>query len=154
MLWFCSFAIETTFPLSNFKTKHIFGILMKRVKFLLSFEAPEALQFFYIFFTAAQGGGFPNGRRSLWRVFRECFLLLFYCIKVEFESSPVSESDYSKWTIWTELPWIMLLPLPSKNLHGWAKIGPRGRVSFTEKWSWSAAILYKSTLYKRAPLPM
>ena len=24
----CSFAIETTFPLSNFKTKHIFGTLM------------------------------------------------------------------------------------------------------------------------------
>ena len=29
----CSFAIETTFPLSNFKTKHIFGILMTLRKF-------------------------------------------------------------------------------------------------------------------------
>ena len=36
----CSFAIETTFLLSNFKTKHIFGILMKRVKFLKPFGAP------------------------------------------------------------------------------------------------------------------
>ena len=30
----CSFAIETTFPLSNFKTKHTFGILMTLRKFL------------------------------------------------------------------------------------------------------------------------
>ena len=30
-----------TFPLSNFKTKHIFGILMKRVKFLKAFGAPQ-----------------------------------------------------------------------------------------------------------------
>ena len=30
----CSCAIETTFPLSNFKTKHIFGILMALRKFL------------------------------------------------------------------------------------------------------------------------
>ena len=28
ILCVCSFAIETTFPLSNFQTKHIFGILM------------------------------------------------------------------------------------------------------------------------------
>ena len=28
-----SSAIETTFPLSNFKTKHIFGILMSLMKF-------------------------------------------------------------------------------------------------------------------------
>ena len=44
--WFCDsvclFAIETTFPLSNFKTKHIFGILMERVTFLKPFGAPQA----------------------------------------------------------------------------------------------------------------
>ena len=76
----CSFAIETTFPLSNFKTKHIFGILMARVKFLKPFGAPLAPQFLFIFFIAVEGGGkfffsvftftavegvgFPNGR---WR---------------------------------------------------------------------------------------
>ena len=38
----CSFAIETTFPLSNFKTKHIFRILMERVKLLKPFRAPQA----------------------------------------------------------------------------------------------------------------
>ena len=41
-LWFCPFAIETTFPLSNFKTKHIFGILRERVTFLNQFGAPQA----------------------------------------------------------------------------------------------------------------
>ena len=34
-------AIVTTFPLSNFKTKHIFGIHMERVKFLKSFGASK-----------------------------------------------------------------------------------------------------------------
>ena len=48
-LWFCSFGIETTFPSSNFKTKHIFGILMKRVKYLKPFEAPAALQICFLF---------------------------------------------------------------------------------------------------------
>ena len=38
----CPVAIETTFPLSNFKTKHIFGILVERVTFLKSFGAPQA----------------------------------------------------------------------------------------------------------------
>ena len=33
----CPFAIETTFPLADFKTKHIFGILMERVTFLNPF---------------------------------------------------------------------------------------------------------------------
>ena len=33
----CPFAIETTFPLSNFKTKRILGILMERVMFLKPF---------------------------------------------------------------------------------------------------------------------
>jgi len=106
--WFrdsvCLFAIETTFPLSNFKTKHIFGILVERVTFLKPFGAPPergargapnsfllfyrrrrrrkltprpgppgapnmlmAPQIFYIFFsyysfTAAEGGGYLNGR--------------------------------------------------------------------------------------------
>ena len=41
-LWFCPFAIEATFPLSNFKTKHIFGILVERVTFLKPLGAPEA----------------------------------------------------------------------------------------------------------------
>ena len=31
-LWFCSCAIESIFPLSNFKTKHIFGTLMPQRK--------------------------------------------------------------------------------------------------------------------------
>jgi len=78
----CLFAIETTFQLSNFKTKHIFGILMEQVTFLKSFGAPEAPEIFYIYylfwrpdrgapgapifflsfsFTAAKGGGFPTG---------------------------------------------------------------------------------------------
>ena len=48
-LWFCSFAIETTFPLSNFKTKHIFGILVERVTFFKSFGAPKAPQIFFSF---------------------------------------------------------------------------------------------------------
>ena len=38
----CPFAIETTFPLSDFKTKHIFGIPMERVTFLKPFGAPQA----------------------------------------------------------------------------------------------------------------
>ena len=73
----CSFAIETTLPLSNFKTKHIFGILIARDKFLKPFGAPKAPHFFcyrrhpewgapnfflILFFTAAEGGDFPNGR--------------------------------------------------------------------------------------------
>ena len=37
----CPFAIETTFPLSNFKIKHIFGILMTLRKFLKPW-APQA----------------------------------------------------------------------------------------------------------------
>ena len=37
----CSSAIETTFPWSNFKTKHIFGILMTLLKFL-KLWAPQA----------------------------------------------------------------------------------------------------------------
>ena len=38
----CSFAIETTFSLSNFKTKHIFGILMTLWKFLKLWGACSA----------------------------------------------------------------------------------------------------------------
>ena len=73
-LWFCSFAIETIFPLSNFTAKYIFGILMAQVKFLKLFRVPQVPQFFlnaapcgarlapqifiYIYcFTAARGGG-------------------------------------------------------------------------------------------------
>jgi len=37
----CPFAIETTFPLSNFKTKHIFGILITLRKFF-KLWAPQA----------------------------------------------------------------------------------------------------------------
>ena len=37
----CSFAIEASFPLSNFKTKHIFGILMILWTFL-KLWAPQA----------------------------------------------------------------------------------------------------------------
>ena len=57
----CSSAIETTFPMSNFKTNHIFGILMAWVKSWHGsspFGAPQAPQFF---FTTAEGG---VGRRS------------------------------------------------------------------------------------------
>ena len=38
-LFVCSSTIETTFPLSNFKTKHIFGILMALRKILKPFGA-------------------------------------------------------------------------------------------------------------------
>ena len=63
VLSLCPFAIETTFPLSNFKTKHIFGILMERDKFLKPFGAPQAppkrgaggARIYYIFI-AAEGG--------------------------------------------------------------------------------------------------
>ena len=119
----CSSAIETTFPLSNFKTKHIFGILKARVKFLkpfgepqasensgatggpifffyrcrrrrklpprvgrpwlLKYGAPIAPQFCFSSFTAAIGGGFPNGRSPRGRgksgrrlVFRELYLFI------------------------------------------------------------------------------
>ena len=41
-LWFCPFAIETTFLLSDFKTKQIFGILMERVTFLKPLGALQA----------------------------------------------------------------------------------------------------------------
>ena len=76
----CPFNIETTFPLSNFETKHIFGILIARVKFLNPqivffyhhqrwrklppqfFFCPNFLS--YHSFTTAEGGGFQNGR---WR---------------------------------------------------------------------------------------
>ena len=56
----CSFAIETTFMLSNFKTKHIFGILMAQRRFLKLFGAPETwgatgAPFFFFSFTAAEG---------------------------------------------------------------------------------------------------
>ena len=56
----CSFAIETTFPLSDFKTKHIFGNFMNGSPF----GAPKAPQtFFYIYwpilmkFNFFEGGG-------------------------------------------------------------------------------------------------
>ena len=82
-LWFCPSAIETIFPLSNFKTKHIFGILMAERKFLIPFGAPESAEilgaagapiFFWrrprhnffisiLSFTAAEGGGVSYGRR-------------------------------------------------------------------------------------------
>ena len=58
-LWFWSFAIETTFPLFNFKTKHIFGILMTLRKFLKLCPlkgAPQAHQICFFSFTAAEGG--------------------------------------------------------------------------------------------------
>ena len=42
----CSFAIETTFPFSNFNTKHTFGILMTLRKFL-SYGAPQAPHIFF-----------------------------------------------------------------------------------------------------------
>ena len=69
----CSFTIETTFPLSNFKTKLIFGILMTLRKFLKLWvpQAPPRKgaegarnmgrrrrpEFFFLSFTAAEGGG-------------------------------------------------------------------------------------------------
>ena len=46
----CSFAIEITFPLSHFKTKNIFEILMERVQSSKPFGAPKAPQFFILFF--------------------------------------------------------------------------------------------------------
>ena len=70
----CPFAIETTFPFSNFKTKHIFRILMT-LRTFVKLWAPQATpktgaegsrnmgyhrrpKFFFLNpFTAAEGGG-------------------------------------------------------------------------------------------------
>ena len=53
----CPFAIKTTFPLSKFKTKHIFGILMTLRKFL-KLWAPQAPPRRGVGpFPAAEGGG-------------------------------------------------------------------------------------------------
>ena len=48
---------------SNFETKHIFGILMTLRKLLKLWGAAGAPIFFPLSFTAAEGGGFQNGRR-------------------------------------------------------------------------------------------
>ena len=45
----CSSAIETTFPLSNFKTKHIFRISMALRKHLKPFGALQAPEIFFSF---------------------------------------------------------------------------------------------------------
>ena len=67
----CSSAIESTFPLFNFKNKHIFGILMALRKFLKRFRAPGENPFFFpaadsavpisFSFTTAVGGAPPEG---------------------------------------------------------------------------------------------
>ena len=89
-LWFCSSAIETTFPLFNFKTKHIFVILMalrkpqdhlgrrrrpkkKLCVFLYSrrrWRFPPMMPyiwaapiFSFLNRNAAEGVGFPNGHQ-------------------------------------------------------------------------------------------
>ena len=62
VLSFCSLAIETTFPLSNFKTEHIFGILVVLRKFEEHMGRRRRPKFFINFlFTGTEGGGF---RRS------------------------------------------------------------------------------------------
>ena len=74
----CPFAIETTFPLSNFKTKHIFGILMT-LRTFLKLWAPQATPKtgaegaqnmgchrrpkFFIFFLLPPPKAAQNGRR-------------------------------------------------------------------------------------------
>ena len=69
-LWFCSFAIETTFPLSKFKNKHIFWILMARVKFSKLFGAPQAPQIFiFIFLSRPPRVGAPGAPNSFIIVF-------------------------------------------------------------------------------------
>ena len=59
--WFrdsvCLFAIETTFPLSDFKTKYIVGIPMERFTFLKPFGAPKASQFFFLWETRKKNQG-------------------------------------------------------------------------------------------------
>ena len=55
-----SSTIETIFPLSNFKTKHIFGILMALRKFLKLFGWSQAPQFFFCR-NAAKGCAPPGG---------------------------------------------------------------------------------------------
>ena len=81
----CAFAIETTFPLSNFKTKHIFGILMTLQTFLKLWapQAPIAAgarnmghhrrpRFLFLFsFTVAEGGGKRAPKAPLSRRARE-----------------------------------------------------------------------------------
>ena len=53
----CPFTIETTFPLSNFKTNYIFGILMTLQKSLKLWGAAGTPKFILFFSsTAAEGG--------------------------------------------------------------------------------------------------
>ena len=59
----CPFAIETTFPLSNFKTKHIFGILKTLRKFLKLWGVAGAPIYFSV--TAAEGAAPLVGERNL-----------------------------------------------------------------------------------------
>ena len=59
----CSFAIKTTFPLSNLKTKHIFGILMTLQKFLKLWGAKGAPIFFFRMPPAPRS--FKNFRRVM-----------------------------------------------------------------------------------------
>ena len=77
-LWFCSFAVGTTFPLSNFKTKHIFGILMAQVQSLKPFGAPPAPQFFLSLLKAAEAAA-PSGAPVAPQVF-----FSYSCLRLRF----------------------------------------------------------------------
>ena len=90
----CSFATETTFPLSNFKTKHIFRIHMTLRKFskLTGAEGAQNLRrawhrkFSFLFCYRRRRLRFPGGRdksRRRW-VFREY-------IYISCESIPMRE---------------------------------------------------------------
>jgi len=95
ILFLCSFAIETTFPLSNFKTKHIFGILMILRKYLKLWGAAGSRNFgrpkFFIFYRRRRHrtpGGRENSRRR--RAFRESFYTIQVVLKIYFNFSPIS----------------------------------------------------------------
>ena len=73
-LYVCSSAIETTFHLSNFKTKHIFGTLMAQRKFKTIWVAqgtPIFFNFVLIFFTGRRN---RHSRRT-----RETRLKRLFC---------------------------------------------------------------------------
>ena len=78
VLWLCSFAVGTTFPLSNFKTKHIFGILMARVQSLKPFGALPAPQFFLSPLKAAEAAA-PSGAPVAPQVF-----FSYRCLRLRF----------------------------------------------------------------------
>ena len=59
--WFRLFAIEPTFPLSNFKTKHIFRILMAQRNFIKPFGALPGAPMYFLTPPKANHSAAPGG---------------------------------------------------------------------------------------------